>query len=75
MNPSGENKCYEFPGCQLLSSSDCVFDASLVPETWQDSFIDSTGVMSQVPGESRYRSYEVEPHFSGYGVLSGLESD
>jgi hypothetical protein len=26
-------------------------DASLVPETWRDSFIDSTGVMSQVPGD------------------------
>jgi hypothetical protein len=34
-------------------SLDCVFAASLVPETWRDSFIDSTKVMRQVPGESR----------------------
>jgi hypothetical protein len=41
--------------CQLLISPDCVFDASLVPETWRDWFVDSTGVISQVPEESDYR--------------------
>src|ERR1700692_2094219 len=40
------------PGSPVLVSHNCVFDASLVPETWQDWFVDSTGVTSQVPGES-----------------------
>jgi hypothetical protein len=45
-----------FNGRQLLISPDCVFDASLVPETWRDWFVDSTGVMSQVSGEPRNRA-------------------
>ena len=37
---------------EVLISPNCVFDASLVPGTWLDCFVDSTGVMIQVPGES-----------------------
>jgi hypothetical protein len=40
---------------QLLISPDRVFDASLVPGTWRECFVDSTGVMSKVPGESGNR--------------------
>src|SRR5437016_5747810 len=40
---------------QLPISLDCVFDASLVPETWRDWSGDSTGVVSQVYGESGNR--------------------
>ena len=32
---------------QVLVSLNCVFDASLVPETWRDWFVDSTGVMTK----------------------------
>ena len=45
-------------------SPDCVFDVSLVPETGRDSLIDSTGAMSQVPGESPNRPSEVGLHIS-----------
>jgi len=44
------------PERQFLISLNCVFDASLVPETWRDWFVDSTGVMCQVPGEGRWGS-------------------
>jgi hypothetical protein len=37
-----------------LISPNRVFDASLVPETWRSWFVDSTGVISQVSGESHY---------------------
>jgi hypothetical protein len=40
---------FDFP---LITSPDCIFDASLVPGTWRDRPADSTGVMSQVSGES-----------------------
>jgi hypothetical protein len=58
-------------------SPNCVFDASLVPETWRDWLVDSTGVMSQVPGESRNRIFGVPGlHLSGDGVYRdlGIES-
>ena len=48
--------------CWLLVSPNCVFDASLVPETWRDSFLDFKGVMSQVPGEPY-------PLFSFYSAI------
>jgi len=48
---------------RLQVSLDCVFYASLVPVTWRDWFVDSTGFASQVPGDrpkvSRKRSSEV----------------
>jgi hypothetical protein len=43
-------------------SPDCVFDVSLAPETGRDSFIDSTGAMSQVPGESPNRESCIGKH-------------
>src|SRR5580658_2551155 len=62
--PAGKPRRRVKQHAQLLVRPDCVFDASLVPETWRDSFIDSTGVMSKLPGESRnrklthYRSFD-----------------
>ena len=37
---------------QCLVSPDCVFDASLVPGTCLDRFVDLKGFIQQVPGES-----------------------
>src|ERR1700680_4439703 len=38
-----------------LISPDCVFDASLVPETCLERFVDSKELINQVSGESHYR--------------------
>jgi hypothetical protein len=54
---------------RVLVSLNCVFDASLVPETWRDWFVDLLGVMGQVPGASGYRTCAVPAlHFHGNGV-------
>ncbi len=39
---------------QWTISPDCVFDASLVPETCADRFVDLKGLTQQVYGESHY---------------------
>jgi hypothetical protein len=41
---------------QILVSPNCVFDASLVPETCLDRFVDLKGFTQQVYGESGYRT-------------------
>jgi hypothetical protein len=55
---------------QLLVSPNCVFDASLVPETCLDRFVDLKGFTQQVYGESRYRRCEVILHLSGFGCVN-----
>jgi hypothetical protein len=53
-------------------SPDCVFDASLVPETCRDRFVDLKGFIKQVSGESDYRRCKVKLHLSGFGVNQDL---
>src|SRR5260370_41170989 len=43
------------PDPQVLVSPDCVVDASLVPETCLDRFVDLKGLTQQVSGESPNR--------------------
>ena len=45
-------------GGQLPVSPDCVFNASLVPETCRDRFVDLKGLIKQVSGESHNWSYK-----------------
>ena len=52
--PSGDRDL--LIGSQLLISPDCVFDASLVPETCLVRFVDLKGFTQQVSGESPYRT-------------------
>jgi hypothetical protein len=49
--------CDSLPGPrQVLISPNRVFDASLVPKTCLDSFVDLKGLIKQVSGESRSRT-------------------
>jgi len=56
---------------QLPISPDCVFDASLVPETCLDRFGDLKGLTQQVSGESRNRKLAV-PGLFRYGVYQDI---
>jgi hypothetical protein len=46
-------RCCRYDIILFLISLDCVFDASLVPGTCLDGFVDLKGFIQQVPGESR----------------------
>ena len=47
-------KSSDLEEAELLISLDCVFDASLVPETCPNRFVDSRELTRQVSGESDY---------------------
>jgi len=46
---------------QVPISPDCVFDASLMPETCLDRFVDLKGFTQQVYGESHNRTLRIGP--------------
>jgi hypothetical protein len=56
---------------QLLISRNCVFDASLVPQTCPDGFSDSRKLINQVYGESCYRKVDDENRVATNAVSRG----